>query len=340
MKKIVFVACVGGYSGAENLTLLIANELSKCGYLVIYASPRGVIEGYLSQYPNINYEPFEFNLFSLMNMLNKTRPDVVYTVDFKVSMLCSLLPFPIVTHLHNNPTWLQKKSIFTLLLLYSMNKAKANICVSDSIMDEFVFSKYVHTNTKTISNVVDEDKVITLANMPLDKKYDLCFIGRLTEQKDPLRFIRIVNKINQFQNNNVSAVMIGIDGGLQEECEILVKNNDLNIDIVGFQNNPYKFIANSRLTIMPSKWEGFGLTAVESMILGVPVLGTGVGGLRNVIGFVDRICVTDEEFVNLSCKLLNDDNLYSQTQIEVKNQARKFTSIKEYSKKIIQMIEG
>jgi len=49
---------------------------------------------------------------------------------------------------------------------------------------------------------------------------------------------------------------------------------------------------------MPSKTEGFGLTAVESMILNVPVLHSGVGGLKRIFGSDSWfICRTKEEYV-------------------------------------------
>ena len=46
--------------------------------------------------------------------------------------------------------------------------------------------------------------------------------------------------------------------------------------------------------LIPSKWEGFGLIAVEAMAAGVPVVGANVPGLSEVIGDAG-ICV------NLDC---------------------------------------
>ena len=42
-KSILFLVSVGGYSGAENMTLLIANELASRDYTVYYCSPHGNI---------------------------------------------------------------------------------------------------------------------------------------------------------------------------------------------------------------------------------------------------------------------------------------------------------
>ncbi|GAF23683.1 hypothetical protein JCM19047_3522 [Bacillus sp. JCM 19047] len=59
--------------------------------------------------------------------------------------------------------------------------------------------------------------------------------------------------------------MIG-DGDLRNECENEIKQLKLanNIDLLGFLENPYCIIKNSKMMILTSKWEGFGLVAVEA----------------------------------------------------------------------------
>ena len=51
----------------------------------------------------------------------------------------------------------------------------------------------------------------------------------------------------------------------------------------GFLENPYGLIKNSKVLCMPSKWEGFGLAAVEALSLGIPVVCSGCGGLKDLI---------------------------------------------------------
>ena len=49
---------------------------------------------------------------------------------------------------------------------------------------------------------------------------------------------------------------------------------------------------------MPSKWEGFGITAIESLILGKPVFNSGVGGLAEIFSEDSYfICEKPEEYV-------------------------------------------
>ena len=46
------------------------------------------------------------------------------------------------------------------------------------------------------------------------------------------------------------------------------------IYLLGKVMNPYKYVKNSDLFILPSRYEPFGLVIIESMTLGVPVLAT------------------------------------------------------------------
>jgi glycosyltransferase involved in cell wall biosynthesis len=51
----------------------------------------------------------------------------------------------------------------------------------------------------------------------------------------------------------------------------------------GFIDDVYSLMADLDLLVISSLWEGFGLTAIEAMALGVPVVATEVGGLPEVV---------------------------------------------------------
>jgi len=52
----------------------------------------------------------------------------------------------------------------------------------------------------------------------------------------------------------------------------------------GFQADPRPWLARADLLVAPSRWEGFGLVAVEAMACGVPVVASRVDGLVEVVG--------------------------------------------------------
>ena len=57
-----------------------------------------------------------------------------------------------------------------------------------------------------------------------------------------------------------------------------------NIHFTGFNSNPYKFIKNSTIYVGTSLYEGFGMTLIEGMSLGLPIISTDcISGPREII---------------------------------------------------------
>lgn len=71
------------------------------------------------------------------------------------------------------------------------------IFVSKAILNEAKLIKVFEKKVEIIENSVDQNYVISSAkkNESLDEEYDIAFIGRLSDEKDPLRFINIVKKL-------------------------------------------------------------------------------------------------------------------------------------------------
>lgn len=337
--KIMFLVCVGGYSGAENISVLMGKELLRRGYNVCYCSPRGIIEEYIKNLSDIEYIGLKkFSVFQIIKTIKRVKPDLIYAVDFKVTVISSMLNVPYIAHLHNNPMWIQKRSLKTWLLKRALNNSVGNICVSDSVSREFVFAQKVKKGFSTILNVVDKDRVLKLSEERIRESFDIGFIGRLSEQKDPLRFLEVVKKMNECSGKTYKVVMIGPDGGLMDKCKEISKIHKLNVYFTGFEKNPYKYISRCKIILMPSKWEGFGLTAVESMILGKPVLATPVGGLPTVIYFPENLCIQNRDFVRRGIELLENRNVYNKISESVKHQSEKFTCIDNYVNNIEEVI--
>ncbi|UTW58949.1 glycosyltransferase [Kordiimonas sp. SCSIO 12603] len=104
------------------------------------------------------------------------------------------------------------------------------------------------------------------------------FIGRHDLQKG-LDFL-----LNIFTNNNITANLhILGEAVLNQNNQKSLKKQ--NIFFHGWQSRDKvdQFITSCDAVIMPSRWEGFGLVAIEAMKLSKPVIANPVGALSEII---------------------------------------------------------
>ncbi len=97
--------------------------------------------------------------------------------------------------------------------------------------------------------------------------------GRLQRQKDFGTLIRAFARVRQ--KRPCRLVILG-EGGERPKLETLVRELGLSnqVDLPGFQENPYPFFAAARLFVLSSAWEGSPNVLTEAMALGTPVVAT------------------------------------------------------------------
>lgn len=309
-KKILHLLASNKFSGAENVVCTIIDNF-KDEYDMVYCSPYGPIETTLKN-RNIKYYGMKkFNLKCLKRIIKEYNPDIIHAHDYRASTLAAMSGFKgkIISHLHINAEFAKTWNLKSFLYYLSIKKFYKIIGVSDSVYNEAIFKSKIKNKYITIYNYVDKELILKKSEeYNYDKNYDLFFIGRLSTVKNPLMFIEIVKKAKE-NNNNITSVIIG-DGELKNECIELIEKNNLksNIEMLGFITNPFPIIKNCKIGIMPSKVEGFGLTAIESLILGKPVLNSGVGGLGEIFkNDNEMICNTIGDYTLKLTKLLNEN---------------------------------
>jgi len=116
---------------------------------------------------------------------------------------------------------------------------------------------------------------------PQNKQKVVGFIGRLEYQKDPLLFLDSLELLSDWK-----AVVIGT-GPLERRVreEVVRRGLTERVTIKGEVSHQETLETMSRLhtLVMTSRWEGFPLLPIEAMWLGVPVVATDVGGIREII---------------------------------------------------------
>ena len=114
-----------------------------------------------------------------------------------------------------------------------------------------------------------------------DDAFVVGMIGRISPQKAPDIFIKSAKLIHDNIKN--SAFIIVGDGEEREEVECFARENDLNLIITGWTDEPYSYLKMFDVAVLLSRWEGFGLAVVEYMAAEKNVVATRTDAIPTLI---------------------------------------------------------
>ena len=156
--------------------------------------------------------------------------------------------------------------------LISFNKKRSEI-----IYNPFIFYK------KKNSKHSMKKKILKKLKIHQSKKIIL-YVGNMREDKRPLIFLKIAERLQKKLNGKAIFIMFGAERDDKIFLEVLkfVKKRNY-IFYLGFKDDISNYMYASDLLIAPYKNEPFGRTLVESMLLRTPVLASNSGAHREII---------------------------------------------------------
>lgn len=230
-------------------------------------------------------------------------------------------------------TWDKVDGVFKNLEHHKKAYSKFDevICVSQTVK-EGIEKKYNVKNAKVLYNPINREKILKLSNEKIDdinhsNKFKLISVGRLSKEKGYDRLLRVVKKL---VNEQIGCELLIIGSGKEyDKLNSYIKNNNLeyNIKIVGYKENPYKYVKSSDLFVCSSLSEGYSLVIAESLVLGIPVVSTKCSGpieiLRN--GENGLLVENSEEGLYKGLKeIINSDELYMNYKNRAVKEGTKF----------------
>ena len=131
-------------------------------------------------------------------------------------------------------------------------------------------------------------------------------VGRLTSPKQYPRFLDVLARLRD-EGFSFSWHLLG-EGAQRPEIEDKIRKLQLEdrVFLHGVTDNPYKFMKNCDLFVLPSGWEGFPTVTVEAKVLNCPVFATDVAGIREQLrhGETGWIVENDEQAIYEGLKYL------------------------------------
>jgi glycosyltransferase involved in cell wall biosynthesis len=182
------------------------------------------------------------------------------------------------------------KILYTLAFKTIYNRADLMVAISRDVAEDLIKNYGINSDKiKVIYNPYPIDEIRQLAEEPLGSYEEifkhpvLITAGRLTKPKGQWYLLRVFKALKE-KRKDLKLVILG-EGelkdylvGLSEELGLKTYvwdrdklSESFDVYFLGFQKNPFKFIARSKLFVFPSLWEGFPNALVEAMACGVPV---------------------------------------------------------------------
>jgi glycosyltransferase involved in cell wall biosynthesis len=112
----------------------------------------------------------------------------------------------------------------------------------------------------------------------------LLFVGRLEREKGVLDALEVFASLAGARTD-VRGVVVG-GGSLEQDARRAAASSGGRIEYLGTLDRAalHREYARAALVVMPSKFEGLGMVAVEAQSAGTPVVGYDVDGLRDAVG--------------------------------------------------------
>ncbi|MEQ1884651.1 MAG: glycosyltransferase [Bryobacteraceae bacterium] len=227
------------------------------------------------------YSPSQIQF--LRGIFREVQPDIVHAHLFPAMLWVALAASGstrLVTTEHN--TWNRRRRWWFREIDRKMYSGYEQIiCVSPQVSDAFAeWLPEARARLRVIPNGISLDRFRCATVQGKGSPFQILTVGRLTEQKGIDILLRAVSELPGVE------VSIAGDGPLREELETLAKTLGAGerVRFLGACDNVPELMAGVDAYVQSSRWEGFGIAAVEAMASGLPVVVSDVPGLREVVG--------------------------------------------------------
>lgn len=195
------------------------------------------------------------------------------------------------------------------------NRFHQTVCVSQFVQKDFCSILDFQNSCRVQYNTVESEKILgesadAAPEIAEDGRIRLVAVGTLKASKGYMRLLSVMKRLVS-EEKPVRLYILGI-GPLQAEMEQYISENGLAdfVTLLGYQTNPYKYVAKCDLFVCASFAEGFSTAATESLILGVPVCTVNVSGMKEMLGENNEwgiVTENSEEALYQGIKQLLDD---------------------------------
>lgn len=361
--KILHVIDSRGFGGAERYIIDLCSkfqELSNVEVMIVTF----FFNKYISELSNQKMIHYSFLcdvddcsnaviMRKIRQLYNQNLGSIYHTHGYRANILVrSSLFFTkarIVTTVHStlkywkNPV---KKKIYSLLDKSTSVRNQKIIAVSEYIR-KYYKTRFNQFKIETVYNGVDQTIFLARKNAEFSEVVQLVNVGSLNNVKNQITVLKAMNYlINDLGYMNIKLLLIG-EGPTAELLKDYIHSNNLksNVKMTGFVNNVESYLKKSDIFISSSTDESFGLSIVEAMLTGIPVVASAVGGVPEIItdGVTGFLYSDPFDYIELSKKItriIDNKELYHSIANNGNQQAVEHFTLDIQAKKILELYES
>lgn len=311
VKKVNFLIGTLSTGGAERVVSNLSLHIdSKFETEILLFGENALIEypyaGKLTHIDKINHNKniwlklyALYKRISFFKKMKKENPETTYVSFLEYPNIINILSkskektiISVRNHMSTKHSKGFKNYLWRLTIKYLYNKADVIVAVSQEIKKDLVSNyKIEEKKIKVVYNSYDIELIKNKSQESLDIEWEHLFqkpvvltAGRLDRQKGQWHLIRSFSKVRE-KFPEASLVILG-KGKIEKQLKELVEEMNLSdvIHFIGFQSNPFKYIARASVFVLPSLHEGFPNALAEAMACGAPVISTDcLSGPREIL---------------------------------------------------------
>jgi N-acetyl-alpha-D-glucosaminyl L-malate synthase BshA len=361
------ITCYPTYGGSGVLATELGKALAQRGHeihFISYAMPLR-LDGFSGNivYHEVEiatYPVFEFPLYTpalaskMVEVARFERLDLLHvhyaiphaTSAYLAKNILGADKIKVLTTLHGTDiTLVGLEPSFLPVMKFSIEQSDGVTAVSRFLKEKTITNYGINKDIEVIPNFVDTAKYRRVDADAIRKQIApggekiLIHVSNFRPVKRVPDAINIYNTIRQRVPSKL--VLIG-DGPDRSNCERLCRDLKIYEDVkfLGKQAELVPLLSAADLFLMPSQSESFGLSALEAMACGVPVVSSSVGGLPELLvhgetGFIAEIGDI-QRMARYAIDLLTNDQKHAHFADASRRRAFEMFDVK----KVVDLYEG
>ena len=255
-------------------------------------------EVHVEEYPLFHYQPYELALSSKMAYVVKTYNIDILHVHYAIPhayagyMAKQMLKregieVPMITTLHGTDiTLVGNHPTYKEAVTFSINESDVVTSVSESLKRDTLRLFNVDKDIKVIPNFIGLQKMerVSPCKRSVMASADELIVTHISNFRKVKRVDDVVRVFYGIQQQLPAKLIMVGDGPEREIADQLCKDLGIKKKVLflGNTSDIDRILCFTDLFLLPSESESFGLSALEAMAAGVPVVSSNAGGLSEV----------------------------------------------------------